>query len=339
MDSSIDWILGVKRSEESFRAPSSLSVHHPNAFSTAASSRATSPLPIRDQKSDPHRAISPSHSRATSPVPKSKRRPSISRHHSTNTSFSPPRMDGLLSRVLAEEDKYITRLRDQITELASELKVRTEALEQAYERVQSADKRTVETHKKYLAEATARANAESECKKAQEDSRKAQVLAGVLRNELDRTRSDVERLEAERAEAEGAAGRAKAVARELRQSMKAGRVRETGAEGRGPDDREREREKEEAVAAAVKEAYERGKAEGEASATMKALAAFDKLMENDELNEWDDNAKMSTRDEIKGMSRKPSADVRASAERAKSPQPSPPKRKWSIRRGSSSNGN
>ncbi|CAE6422157.1 unnamed protein product [Rhizoctonia solani] len=321
-------------SEESLRAPSALSVHHPTALSTAASSRATSPLPILQQKSDPRRTISPSHSRATSPVPKSKRRPSISRHYSTNSSFSPPQMDGLLSRVLAEEDKYVTRLRDQITELANELKVRTEALEQAYERVETADKRTVDTHKKYLAEASARAHAETECRKAQEDNRKAQVLVGVLRTELDRVRDDVERLEAERAEAESAAGRARAVARELKQSMKVGRAREVGlSEGRGPEDRVREREKEEAMAAAVREAYERGKAEGEASATMKALAAFDKLMENDELAEWDDNAKMSTRDEIKGMSRKPSV------ERAKSPQPSPPKRKWSIRRGSSSNGN
>ncbi|CAE6524739.1 unnamed protein product [Rhizoctonia solani] len=331
---------GSLMSEESLRASSSLSVNRPTAFSTAASSRATSPLPIHNQGSDPHRTISPSHSRATSPVPKSKRRPSVSRHHSTNSSFSPPRMDGLLSRVLAEEDKYITRLRDQITELASELKVRTEALEQAYERVQSADKRTVETHKKYLAEANARAHVEGEFKRVQEDNKKAQVLVGVLRNELERARSDIERLEAERAEAEGAAGRARAVARELKHSMKVGKARETGVlEGRGPDDREKEKEKEEAVAVALKEAYERGKAEGEASATMKALAAFDKLMENDELNEWDDNAKMSTREEIKGMSRKPSADVRASAERAKSPQPSPPKRSWSIRRGSSSNAN
>ncbi|KDN47451.1 hypothetical protein RSAG8_03591, partial [Rhizoctonia solani AG-8 WAC10335] len=331
---------GSLTSEESLRAPSSLSVHHPAAFSTAASSRATSPLPIHNQKSDPHRTISPSHSRATSPAPKSKRRPSISRYHTTNTSFSPPRMDGLLSRVLAEEDKYITRLREQITELASELKVRTEALEQAYERVQNADKRTVETHKKYLAEASARAAAESERKRGQEESRKAQVLVGVLRAELDRARDDVERLEAERAEAEGAAGRARAVARELKQSMKVGRAREAGiSDAHKPDDRAREREKGEAMAAAVREAYERGKAEGEASATMKALAAFDKLMENDELNEWDDQAKMSTRHEIKGMSRKPSADMRASAERAKSPQPSPPKRKWSIRRGSNSNGN
>ncbi|EUC66231.1 hypothetical protein RSOL_473080 [Rhizoctonia solani AG-3 Rhs1AP] len=328
-------------SEESLRAPSSLSFHHSASFSTAASSsRATSPLPVYNQKPDPQRTISPSHSRATSPTPRSKRRPSISRHHSTNTSFSPPRMDGLLSRVLAEEDKYITRLRDQITELSSELKVRTEALEQAYERVQTADKRTVETHKKYLAEASARAAAESECKKVQEENRKAHVMVGVLRDELDRARDDVERLEAERAEAESAAGRARAVARELKQSMKVGRAREGAVpETRGPDDRSREREKEEVMAAAVREAYEKGKAEGEASATMKALAAFDKLMENDELNEWDDQAKKSTREEIKGMSRKPSADVRASAERAKSPQPSPPKRKWSIRRGSSSNGN
>ncbi|CAE6415634.1 unnamed protein product [Rhizoctonia solani] len=322
---------GSLTSEESLRAPSSLSVHRPTP-----SSRATSPLPMHHHKYDLQRTISPSHSRATSPTPKSKRRPSISRHNTTNTSFSPPQMDGLLSRVLAEEDKYITRLRDQITELASELKVRTEALEQAYERVQTADKRTVETHKKYLNEANARAFAETEYKKVQEENKKAQVLVGVLRTELDRARDDVERLEAERAEAESAAGRARAVARELKQSMKVGKMREGGMpETRGTDDRARE----EVMAAAVREAYEKGKAEGEASATMKALAAFDKLMENDELNEWDDQAKMSTREEIKGMSRKPSADVKASAERAKSPQPSPPKRKWSIRRGSSSNGN
>ncbi|KAJ1309259.1 hypothetical protein OPQ81_004923 [Rhizoctonia solani] len=293
---------GSLTSEESLRAPSSLSIHHPAAFSTAASSRATSPLPIQSQKSDPHRTISPSHSRATSPTPKSKRRPSISRHYSTNTSFSPPQMDGLLSRVLAEEDKYITRLRDQITELASELKVRTEALEQAYERVESADKRTVETHKKYLAEASARTHAEIECKKAQEENKKAQVLVGVLKNELERVRDDVMRLEAEKAEAESAAGRARVVARELKQSMKAERAKEPRApEGRGSDDRLKEREQEQAIAAAVKEAYERGKAEGEASATMKALAAFDKLMENDDLNEWDDHAKMSTREEIKKL--------------------------------------
>ncbi|CAE7213226.1 unnamed protein product [Rhizoctonia solani] len=317
--------------QEPLRVPSSLSVHHPTAFS--ASSRATSPAPIRTQKSDPHRTVSPSHSRATSPTPKSKRRPSISRHNTTNTSFSPPKMDGLISRVLAEDDKYITRLQEKITELRSELKVRTEALEEAYDRVQKAENRLVDTHKKYFAEATARAAAEN-------DRRKALVLANMYRAELDRAQGDIERLEAKRAEAEGAAGRARAVARELKQSMKFGRATEAGIpETRGPDDRAREKEMEEAMAAAVREAYEKGKAEGEASATMKALAAFDKLMENDELNEWDDQAKMSTRDEIKGMSRKPSADVRASAERAKSPQPSPPKRKWSIRRGSNSNGN
>jgi hypothetical protein len=245
-------------------------------------------------------------------------------------------MDGLLSRVLAEEDQYVTRLRTQVVEYANELKVRTEALEQAYERVQGTDKRMVATHKKYLAEANARAQAESEYRRVREENAKAQVLVGVLRAELDRARLDVERLEAERAEAEGAAGRARAVARELKQSMKVGRARETGvSEGRASDDRVREweREKEEAMAAAIRNAYEKGKAEGEASATMKALAAFDKLMENDDLAEWDDTAKMSTRDEIKSVSRKPSA------ERAKSPQPNLPKRSWSIRRGSSSNGN
>ncbi|KAG8682029.1 hypothetical protein FRC11_000344 [Ceratobasidium sp. 423] len=317
-------------SEDLHRAASSLSVHHPTAFSTAASSRATSPLPIPNQKSDPHRTVSPSHSRATSPVPKSKRRPSVSRHHSTNTSFSPPRMDGLLSRVLAEEDKYITRLRDQITEMASELKVRTEALEQAYERVQSADRRTVETHKKYLTEANARATAESACKKAQGENKKTQVMVDILRGELDRARVDVERLEAQRAEAESAAGRARAVVRELKQSMKAGRTRDSGSsEGWGQDDRAKEKEREEAMAAAVKEAYERGRAEGEASATLKALAAFDKLMDNNELDEWDDEAKMSTRAELKNLSR-------SGTERAKSPTP---KDKWGFRRGSNSNGN
>ncbi|CAE6533713.1 unnamed protein product [Rhizoctonia solani] len=321
-------------SEESLRAPSSLSIHHPTAFSTATSSRATSPLPMLDQRSDPHRAVSPSHSRATSPVPKSKHRPSVSRSHTTNTSFSPPRMDGLLSRVLAEEDKYITRLRDQITELAGELKVRTEALEQAYERVQSTDRRTVETHKKYLAEANARARAESACKKAHGENKKAQIVVDMLRGELDRARADVARLEAQRAEAESAAGRARAVARELKQSIRAGRAKDSGSsDGWGSDERarerEREKEREEAMATAVKEAYERGRTEGEASATLKALAAFDKLMENDELDEWDDEAKTSTREEIKSLSK-------SEVERAKSP---PPKGKWGFRRGSNSNGN
>jgi chromosome segregation ATPase len=247
-------------------------------------------------------------------------------------------MDGLLSRVLAEEDKYITHLKDQINELASELRVRTDALEQAYERVRSADKRTVEMHKKYLAEANARANAETETKKAQEETKKAQLLLDVTKRELEHARDDVERLEAERAEAESAAGRARAVARELKQTIKVGRAREIGmAEGRAPEDRLREKENQEAMAAAVREAYERGKAEGEASATMKALAAFDKLMETDELAGWDEDAKISTRQEIKQMARKPSTEGKASAERAKSPQPSPPRRKWSIRRGSSSN--
>ncbi|KAF8681408.1 hypothetical protein RHS04_02931 [Rhizoctonia solani] len=322
-------------SEESHRAPSALSVHHPTAFSTAASSRATSPLPIPNTYSDVHRTISPSHSRATSPVPKSKRRPSISRHHTTNTSFSPPQMDGLMSRVLAEEkNQYISHMRTQVNELATELKVRTEALEQAYERVESADRRTVETHKKYLAEASARSQAEAECRRAQDENKKTQMLVEMLRAELSRVKKDVETLEAAKAEAEGAAGRARAVAKELKQSMKAERARESGvSEGWVPEDRAREKEMRDAIAAAAKDAYERGKAEGEASATMKALAAFDKLMENDDLAEWDDSAKKSTRDEIKGVSRKPSA------ERAKSPQPIPPKRSWSIRRGSSSNAN
>ena len=240
-------------------------------------------------------------------------------------------MDGLLSRVLAEEDKYITRLREEIDQLASELRVRTEALEQAYERVQNADKRTVETHKKYLAEAAARASAESETRKAQEETRRVQMLLDVSRGELERVRDDVERLEAERAEAEGAAGRARAVARELKQTMKVGRAREMGvAEGRAGEEKYKERENKEAIAAAVKEAYERGKAEGEASATIKALAAFDKLMESDELAGWDEDAKLNTRQEIKETSK---------PERAKSPQSSPPRRKWSMRRGSSSNGN
>ncbi|KAF8760357.1 hypothetical protein RHS01_01399 [Rhizoctonia solani] len=292
-------------SEESHRAPSALSVHHPTAFSTAASSRATSPLPIPNTYSDVHRTISPSHSRATSPF----RNPNVA-HPSRDT--IPPTLN----------------------ELATELKVRTEALEQAYERVESADRRTVETHKKYLAEASARSQAEAECRRAQDENKKTQMLVEMLRAELSRVKKDVETLEAAKAEAEGAAGRARAVAKELKQSMKAERARESGmSEGWVPEDRAREKEMRDAIAAAAKDAYERGKAEGEASATMKALAAFDKLMENDDLAEWDDSAKMSTRDEIKGVSRKPSA------ERAKSPQPIPPKRSWSIRRGSSSNAN
>lgn len=213
--------------------------------------------------------------------------------------------------MLAEEDKYVTHLREKIKQLAEELRVRTEALEQAYERVRGADQRTVEMHGKFVAEFNARTKAEAEAKRAQDDARRLQGLLELSQRDLERARDDVERLEAEKAEAESAAGRARAVARELKQTIKVGRG---VVEGRA---------EKEALAAA----YERGKAEGEASATIKALAAFDKLMETDDMADWDDEAKKNTRQEIRNM-RKSSPD------RARSPQPSPPKRKWSIRRGS-----
>lgn len=266
-----------------------MSTHLPP--STAASSRATSPLPIPG-----------SHLKV-------KRRPSVSRHHTTGaTSLSPPRSDSsrhptleaaLLSRVLAEEDKQITRLREQITELAAELRIRTEALENAYERVQNADRRTVETHQKYLSEAAARSAAEAETRRAHEETRRVQMLLDVARNEVSRSKREIEHLEAEKAEAEGAAGRARAIARELKQTMKVTKAREMGlAEGRAGAVGLEERLREEEIAAAAKEAYERGKAEGEASATMKALAAFDRLMETDELDGWEEKAKINTRQEI-----------------------------------------
>ncbi|KAG8790664.1 hypothetical protein FRC12_011378 [Ceratobasidium sp. 428] len=300
------------------RAYSSLSMHHPSTTSTAASSRATSPMPI----------VAPN---------KARRRPSVTRYNTTGNSLSPPRThsseSALLSKVLAEEDRLIARLREQVSELATELRVRTEALESAYERVGSADKRTVETHQKYLAEASARAAAESATRRAQDETRRVQLLLDVAKGELERSKREIEHLEAEKAEAEGAAGRARAVARELKQTMRVNKAREHGlAEGRaGVTDIEERLHKEE-MAAAVKAAFEKGRAEGEASATMKALAAFDKLMEADELNEWDEKAKANTRQEIGDSSKSPepkSSDMY----RAKSPNPpSPPRRKWSIRR-------
>ncbi|KAG9087177.1 hypothetical protein FRC06_002690 [Ceratobasidium sp. 370] len=274
----------VSEESHSGRAPSSLSTHHPSTTSTAASSRATSPLPIATNKT--------------------KRRPSVTRYHTmAGGSLSPPRNQtleaALLSRVLAEEDRVIAQLREQVSKLATELQVRTEALESAYERVQSADKRTVETHQKYLAEAAARKTAESETRRAQEETRRVQMLLDVAQNEVARSKREIEHLEAEKAEAEGAAGRARAVARELKQTMRVNRAREVGlAEGRAVIIDAEERLHKEEMAAAVKEAFERGRVEGEASATMKALAAFDKLMESDELDGWDEKAKLNTRQEI-----------------------------------------
>ncbi|KAF8602621.1 hypothetical protein BDV93DRAFT_523983 [Ceratobasidium sp. AG-I] len=302
-----------------------MSTHQPP--STAASSRATSPLPIPG-----------SHLKV-------KRRPSVSRHHTTGaTSLSPPRNDSsrhptaaLLSRVLAEEDKQITRLREQVRELAAELHVRTEALESAYERVQAADRRTVETHQKYLSEAAARSNAEAETRRAHDDTRRVQMLLDVARNEVSRSKREIEHLEAEKAEAEGAAGRARAIARELKQTMKVTKAREVGlAEGRAGSVGLEERLREEEIAAATKEAYARGKAEGEASATMKALAAFDRLLETDELNDWDEKAKMNTRQDIVGAARSPEPERSGDTSRAKSPNP--PRRKWSMKRRGSNQG-
>ncbi|KAG9122705.1 hypothetical protein FRC07_000797 [Ceratobasidium sp. 392] len=271
-----------------------------------------------------------------------KRRPSVTRHHTTTgASLSPPRNGlspprnqtleaSLLSRVLAEEDRVIARLREQVSELATELRVRTEALESAYGRVQTADKRTVETHQKYLAEAAARGSAESETRRAHEETRKVQMLLEVAQNELSRSKREIEHLEAEKAEAESAAGRARTVARELKQTMRVNKAREVGiAEGRaGITDIEERLHKEE-MAAAVKEAFEKGRVEGEASATIKALAAFDKLMASDDLDDYDEKAKQDTRQEIVNLSKSPEPKA-SDMYRAKSP--SPPRRKWSIRR-------
>ncbi|KAG8686011.1 hypothetical protein FRC08_012787 [Ceratobasidium sp. 394] len=117
--------------------------------------------------------------------------------------------------------------------------------------------------------------------------------------------------------------------------MRVNKAREVGlAEGRaGVVDAEERLHKEE-MEAAVKEAFQKGRAEGEASATIKALAAFDKLMESDELDGWDDKAKRDTRREILDSSKFKSPELKSSdASRAKSPSPTgAPRRKWSIRR-------
>lgn len=230
----------------------------------------------------------------------------------------------------------IARLREQVSELATELRVRTEALESAYERVQSADKRTVETHQKYLAELNARQHAEAETRRAQEETRKTQVLLDVAEKELARSRKEIENLEAEKAEAESAAGRARAIARELKQTMRVNKARELGiAEGRGSVDALEERIHKEELAAAVKAAFDKGRAEGEASATMKALAAFDRLMESDELDGWDDKAKMNTRQEIVDSSRKSPKAKPTESEPSRAKSPAPLQRKWSLRRNQS----